>query len=76
MICQDAESRASFAGIVLCPKDLFGFRDDRHEEVGVKIGIDVLHDGGDTLQTRAGVDRWRRQRRARTIGRLVELHEY
>ena len=52
-----------------------GSGDQRLERVGVIIVVDALQHRRDPLQPHAGVDRRLGQRRARAVGRLVELHE-
>ena len=48
---------------------------DRREEVGVVVRQDALEDGREPLQAQARVDARERQRHARAVGQLVELHE-
>ena len=48
---------------------------DRREEVGVVVRQDALEDGGEALQAQPRVDAGERQRHARAVGELVELHE-
>ncbi len=48
---------------------------DRREEVRVVVRGHPLDDAGEALQAHASVDRLHRQRHARAIGALLELHE-
>ena len=50
--------------------------DERLHQVGLPHRVDALHEGEDAFEPGTGVDRRLRQRRARTVGRLVELHEH
>jgi hypothetical protein len=54
---------------------LFGFCDQRAEEIGVEHRVDALQHAGDALQPHAGVDRGLRQLLAAPIGELLVLHE-
>ena len=50
--------------------------EQRHEQVGVVIGILLLQDSGDALETHAGVDRRRGQRLQHAVRAALELHEH
>ena len=56
--------------------DRAGLVDERLHQVGLPHRVDALHEGEDALEPGAGVDRRLRQRRARAVGGLVELHEH
>ena len=49
--------------------------EQRHEEIGVVVGLDALHDGGDAFEPGAGVDGGAGQRFELPRRIAVELHE-
>ncbi len=49
---------------------------DRLEDVDVVVGRHALQDGAKPLEAHPGVDALERQRHARAVSRLVELHEH
>ena len=51
------------------------FLDQRLEDVDFVVGVDTLHDGGDPLQTHAGIHGRTGQRLHGAVSLTVELHE-
>lgn len=49
--------------------------EERHKEVGVVVGAQVVETGDKTLETHTGINAALRQRRELTAGLTVELHE-
>ena len=52
-----------------------GCSNQRLEGVGIIIVVNALHDGGDTLQPHAGINRWLGQRHIGAIILPFKLHE-
>ena len=52
------------------------FLDQRLEDVDFVVGVHTLHDGGDTLQTHAGIHGRTGQRLHGAVSLTVELHEH
>ncbi len=52
------------------------FLDQRLEDVDFVVGVDTLHDGGDPLQSHAGIHGRTRQRLHGAVSLTVELHEH
>ena len=53
-----------------------GGADQVLEQVDVVVGVHALHDGGDALETHAGIHRGPGQRRQGSVHAAVELHEH
>ena len=61
--------------VLLCSAELFGLLDQRHEEVGFKVGWGVFKDGNHPFEPHPGINVLVRQRLVSILRGVVELTE-
>ena len=75
VVGQHPEPAARWAAVIRTADQLGNPVEQRHEKVGVEVGVLTLHHRGDTLKPGPGVYRRLRQRSQHPIRGAIELHE-
>ena len=80
VFCKHSQTKAVaifvVANLIFATGERLTLLNEREQHIGFPNGVSSLHQRKNSLETSTRVDRWFRQRRARSIFCLVELHEH